>query len=212
MREYTHIVGAVLLFLCIAYLTSLNDLFTGIFLAGWISVFPDLVDKLTGKHRGIGHSIFWLVPFTLIGFWNLTIATALVIGITSHILLDIITTHGCPLLYPMSKTYFVCFGKKRRIKTGTNQEKAVFVFMLLLLSAFLLLSTNIGTLLGGTHGEDFVFASTGDTSDNSPNNDAVKNYFNLNFDLNEAVNKNITVKKVNENETTILIKDIEPEG
>ena len=212
MRVYTHIVGAVLLFLCVAYLTSLNDLFTGIFLAGWISVFPDLLDKLTGKHRGIGHSIFWLVPFTLIGFWNLTIATALVIGITSHIVLDIITTHGCPLLHPLSKTYFVCFGKKRRIKTGTNQEKAVLVFMLLILSTFLLFSTNIVTLLGGTPGENFVFASTGDTADNSQNNNAVKNNFNLNFDLNEAVNKKVTVKKVNENETTILIKDIEPGG
>jgi len=112
MREYTHIVGAVPLFLAVAYLTNLHNLFTGIFFAAWISVFPDLVDKLTGKHRGIGHSIFWLVPFTLIGFWNLTIAAALVIGIISHIVLDIITTYGCPLLYPLSKTYFVSFGKK----------------------------------------------------------------------------------------------------
>lgn len=212
MREYTHIVGAVLLFLAVAYLTNLHNLFTGIFFAAWISVFPDLVDKLTGKHRGIGHSIFWLVPFTLIGFWNLTIATALVIGIISHIVLDIITTYGCPLLYPLSKTYFVSFGKKRRIKTGTNQEKAVLVFMLLLLSTVLLFSTNIVTLLGGSPGENFVFAGTSDTPNTSQNNNAVKNNFNLNFDLNEGVYKNITVKKVNENETTILIKDIEPEG
>jgi len=84
--------------------------------------------------------------------------------------------------------------------------------MLLLLSTVLLFSTNIVTLLGGSPGENFVFAGTSDTPNTSQNNNAVKNNFNLNFDLNEGVYKNITVKKVNENETTILIKDIEPEG
>ncbi len=212
MRVYTHIVGAVLLFLCVAYLTSYNFLFTGIFFAGWISVFPDLLDKLTGKHRGVGHSIFWLIPLSLIGFWNGTIALALVIGFISHLFLDILTTHGCPIFYPLSETYFVSFGKKRRIKTGTNQETAVFLFMLLFMAIFLLLSTNLLSFLGVAHEDFFVFANPNDNPKSSQNSDAIKNNFYINFDLDETTNKNITVKKVNENETNILIKDIEPGG
>ncbi|BDZ68787.1 metal-dependent hydrolase [Methanobacterium ferruginis] len=101
MRDYTHIAGAILIFLTFAYLTNFSNLLIGIFFAGWISVFPDIIDRLTGKHRGIGHSIFWLIPFSLIGLWDLPIAVAIIIGFLSHIFLDILTTHGCPLLYPI---------------------------------------------------------------------------------------------------------------
>jgi len=207
MREYTHIAGAILIFLTFAYLINFSNLLIGIFFAGWISVFPDIIDKLTGKHRGIGHSIFWLIPFTIIGFWDLPIAVAIIIGFLSHIFLDILTTHGCPLLYPLQDTDFVCFNRKRRIKTGTNQEKAAFIFILLLLVPVLLFTTNIGSFWGNSEEQNLVFAASQDTQ-NSSNNDVVKNNFNLNFELDQGVNKKITVKKVSENETTILVDDI----
>jgi inner membrane protein len=208
MRDYTHIAGAILLFVTFAYLTNFPNLLIGIFFAGWISVFPDIIDKLTGKHRGIGHSIFWLIPFAIVGFWNLPIAAALIIGFISHIFLDILTTHGCPILYPIRKTDFVCFSEKRRIKTGTNQEKAAFLFMILLLIPVLLFTTNIGSLWGNTGDQNLVFAASTDTI-NTSNSDVVKNNFNINFELDEGVNKKITVQKVSENETTILVDDID---
>lgn len=136
MRSYTHIVGAIFLFVTFAYVANFNNLLTGIFFAGWISVFPDIIDKITGKHRGIGHSIFWLIPLAIVGFWNMGIAVAIMVGFISHIFLDILTTNGCPVLYPLWKNDFVCFGKKRRIKTGTNEDKSVFLVLLLLLIPF----------------------------------------------------------------------------
>lgn len=208
MRSYTHIAGAVLLFVTLAYLTNLNNLIIGIFFAGWISVFPDIIDRLSGKHRGIGHSILWLIPFALIGLWNLPIAVAMILGFISHIFLDILTTHGCPVLYPIWKTDFVCFGKKRRIKTGTNQDKAVFLFILFLLIPVLLFTTNIGSLLQYAGGQNVVFAANSDTVNGSINNDTMKNNFYLNFELKEGVNKNISVQKISENETNILVNDI----
>ena len=212
MRSYTHIAGAILLFVTFAYLTNFSNLIIGIIFAGWISVFPDILDKLSGKHRGIGHSIIWLIPFAIVGIWNLPMAAAMIIGFFSHIFLDIMTTNGCPVLYPMWKTDFVCFGKKRRIKTGTNQDKAVFVFIIFLLIPVLLFTTGIGSLWKYTEDQNLVFAASSDTVNSSKNNDTIKNNFNLNFELSDGVNKNITVQKVNENETTILVNDIESGG
>ena len=208
MRSYTHIAGAILLYVTIAYLANFSNIITGIFFAGWISVFPDIIDKITGKHRGIGHSIIWLIPFAIIGLWNVGIAVAIMIGFVSHIFLDILTTNGCPVLYPMWKTDFVCFGKKRRVKTGTNQDKAVFLVILFILIPFLLFTTNIGSILHPTEDQDVVFAASLDTLNSSKNNDTIKNNFNLNFELSDGVNKKITVQKVSENETTILVNDI----
>jgi len=208
MRSYTHIAGAILLYVTIAYLANFSNMITGIFFAGWISVFPDIIDKITGKHRGIGHSIIWLIPFAIIGLWNVGIAVAIMIGFVSHIFLDILTTNGCPVLYPMWKTDFVCFGKKRRVKTGTNQDKAVFLVILFILIPFLLFTTNIGSILHPTEDQDVVFAASLDTLNSSKNNDTIKNNFNLNFELSDGVNKKITVQKVSENETTILVNDI----
>jgi inner membrane protein len=205
MREYTHITGAILLFLTFAYLTNINNLIIGIFFAGWISVFPDIIDKLTGNHRGIGHSIIWLIPFALVGIFNLTIAIAMIIGFISHILLDLMTIHGCPVLYPILKTDFVCFNRRRRIKTATYQEKAAFVFLLFLLIPVILFISNIGTLGGEGAEQNVVFASSTDAKNSTE--DVIKNNYNLNFQLNEGTNKKITVRKVNENETTIMVND-----
>jgi inner membrane protein len=205
MRSYTHIAGAILLFITFAYLINLNNILIGIFFAGWISVFPDIIDKLIGKHRGYGHSLIWLIPFFLISIFNVSIAAALVMGFISHIFLDILTVNGCPILYPVSKTNFVCFGKKRRIKTGTAQDKAVFVFILFLLIPLLLFMTNIGTMWQALDDQNLVSATGGSNTDSSKNNDTVKNSFNLNFQINQNVKKNITVEKVSDNKTTITI-------
>ncbi|HOI39520.1 MAG TPA: metal-dependent hydrolase [Methanobacterium sp.] len=189
-------------------MANFNNLLTGIFFAGWISVFPDIIDKLTGKHRGIGHSLFLLIPLAIVGFWNIGIAVAIMVGFISHIFLDILTTNGCPVLYPLWKNDFVCFGKKRRIKTGTNQDKAVFLVILLLLIPFLLLTTNVLSLFENTGDENVVFAGSSESVNSSINNDTMKNNFYLNFELKEGVNKNISIKKVSEKETNILVNDI----
>ena len=69
MKIYTHIVGSIIIFYSFAYLINLNAILVGIFIAGWISVFPDVIDKIEGKHKGIGHSIIWIIPFIIIGLY-----------------------------------------------------------------------------------------------------------------------------------------------
>ena len=129
MRIYTHIAGSILFFVTFAYLINLNTIIFGIFIAGAISVFPDIIDKFIGKHRGIGHSIIWIIPFVFIGFFNFGIGLALVVGFLSHIFLDTFTWNGCPFLYPFSKINFISLNKRNRVRTGTAKEKAIFIFI-----------------------------------------------------------------------------------
>ena len=73
-----------------------------------------LVNSLFG-HRGFTHSLLAnllfayflflltnLIPDMLIGFY-LPFALGLIIGYASHLLLDVLTVSGIPLLYPFSK-------------------------------------------------------------------------------------------------------------
>lgn len=213
MRSYTHITGALLLFLSFAYLMNLNNIFLGLFFAGWISIFPDIMDRILGAHRGYGHSIFWLIPFILISFWNVTIAAALVVGTISHAVLDILTTHGCPILYPISKVNFAVLNEKKRIKTGTYQDKTVFITLI-----FLLIPMFIFTI-GGTHfekflpGQNFLFPDTSNISGGNHGSglsNSFRNSPNLNIQIprpGKNVTENITVKNLGDNETSIIVND-----
>jgi inner membrane protein len=210
MRSYTHIAGAIVLFLSFAYLTNLNHLLVGILFVSWISLFPDIFDRLIGKHRGYGHSIFWIIPCLLLAFFNVTIAIALIIGIISHVLLDLITTHGTPILYPLWKTNFVVLNHKRRIKTGTNHDKAVFlalIFLLIPILFFTIQSIHNDTFFDISHA--FTFNGSNETSTATSNpQSSIKNNPNLNIQLPKPVknvNETITIKKVDENETRIMV-------
>ena len=88
-----------------------------------------------------------------------------------------------------------CLKKKRNI-------------FLVILIPVLLFTTNIGSLLQYAGGQNVVFAANSDTVNGSINNDTMKNNFYLNFELKEGVNKNISVQKISENETNILVNDI----
>ena len=59
---------------------------------------------------------------------------------------------------------------------------------------------------------NFIFAQNGNTSKGFNTTDSMKNNFNLNFQVNSKANKNITVQKVSDNETTVIIKDLEHGG
>lgn len=177
------------------------------------SVFPDILDNLIGDHRGYGHSILWIIPCLVIMFFNFTIGFAVMVGIISHLILDSMTTHGIPVLYPIRKTSFIVLNQKRRVKTGTNQDKAVFLALLLLLITSLFFT--IASMQIDVPFTNPVFATQNVTTDKITNlntSEGLKSNINLNIQLTQKTHKNITVKKVNENETTYLINDIEPGG
>lgn len=208
MRSYTHVAGAVLCYLLVAYLLNIDNLLLNLIFAAWISLLPDILDKVMGNHRGLGHSIIWLIPLTLVGLYSPGLAAALVVGFSSHIFLDSFTVHGTPLLYPIKKTSFVCLNKKRRIKTGTNQDKAVFVFFLFVLIPLFLFIVNAGYYLDLAGSNGMVFASEQTPNNTSNNTETVKCNLNLNLEIKNDTRKNITILKGDENFTTILITDV----
>lgn len=209
MKFYTHIMGGILFFLIFAHIFHIPYILTGIFFVSWIAVFPDILDKLIGKHRGFGHSIIWVVPFSIVGIFNFTVAAALLIGFLSHLVLDIFTVHGSPLLYPIKKTKFVALNKKRRIRTGTNQDKAVLIFIMFLVIPLFLFTTNAGQMLSGKI-LDPIFASSGEVSsqNTSNNSSTVKSNVNIYLTIENSANKNITIQKGDESPTTVLVNDI----
>ena len=196
----------------IAYLLNFNNIILGIIFAGWISVFPDVIDKLIGKHKGIGHSIFWVFIFMLVAYYNFFIGVALLTGFLSHLFFDIFTTNGCPILYPISRTNFVALKRLNRVRTTTNQEKGVFIFIIFLIVPLFLLTSGISSNLNLNNLE----VNSGDSNANSGyhqgNTSGFKNTVYINLDLNSKGNKNISVEKINDNITDIIVKDIEPGG
>ena len=207
MRSYTHIAGAILFFMIFAFLFNINNILLGLFFACWMAVFPDILDRILNSHRGYGHTIFWIIPFLMIAYWNWTITAALIIGFFSHILLDTITTHGSPIFYPLWKTHFTCLNKKRRVKTGTNYDKAVFLFIILLLTPIIFFTVDTST--GGEILQDHnIMLTPNDNSHTINATGTVKITINLNFQLNNITNKNITINKINDSQTSVVIKDI----
>jgi inner membrane protein len=215
MRFYTHVACSILFYVTFAYLINLDIVIFGIFVAGMISVFPDLIDRVDFKHRGIGHSLIWLIPFVIIGLLNFGIGFALIIGFLSHIFLDTLTWNGCPFIYPFSKINFVALNKRNRIKTGTAKEKAIFVFLLFMVVPTILFSTGFVSVSNFSGNQNTVFA-TGEASgvplNNLNKNDITNEHINLNFQINSNTNKNITIHKNSENETNVIIKDLEAGG
>lgn len=95
---------------------------------------PDLIEKAIGEHRSWGHSVIWLIPITASFLFSIQAGIAFASGFLGHIFLDIITKKGVAFFYPFQKTRFVMPQKeKSRIQTGSKQEKALFLVILLIL-------------------------------------------------------------------------------
>lgn len=132
MRFRTHITAAVALFLLVNLIHPVNSLINGALLAGLGSVIPDILDFLAGRHRGIGHTLLILPPLLLLSLGSPGIGVPLLVGVSSHLALDLFTVRGCPLLYPLNDTPYHCLRRNRRIKTGTAGEWAILSFLLIL--------------------------------------------------------------------------------
>jgi|GEM_PF-687518 len=212
MRSYTHITGALVLFSIFIYIFDLNQIFIGLMFAALASVFPDILDNLIGQHRGYGHSLIWIIVAVTISFFNFTIGSGILIGLISHILLDSITTQGVPILYPIRKTNFIVLQNNRRVKTGTNQDKAIFLVLVFIIITILCLNIAF-TQISSIDPLSAYAAQTIPTNKNMALNASNDLKTNFDFDLHLNQNdKNITVKKISENETNYLIKNMEPGG
>lgn len=134
MRNYTHIALGVLLYTLFVWIFDQPFSIAGILFTVWISVMPDLIEKAIGEHRSWGHSIIWLIPIIGSFFFNIQLGIAFMSGYLSHMMLDIITKKGVAFLYPFNKTRMVMPKKeKSRIQTGSKQEKALCLVIILIL-------------------------------------------------------------------------------
>lgn len=211
MRHYSHIPGAVLFYLVFAFIVGLKNPIMGVLLAAGISMFPDMVEKVTGEHRSLGHSLIWLVPLGLFALTSVMLAAALIIGFLSHLFLDVCTANGCCFLYPFKDKGFTCLPPKRRIVTGSNHDKAFSMVLVMLAVPLILATFSILPAIGSMEGLlanplDEVYAPNDTTKSGDIQND-----FNMYFDLDQGTNKNITIHK-EENTTTILITDIKADN
>lgn len=209
MRYYTHIVGSLLIALLFAIIFSIKPGALYLFVAGAAAPILDLLDSFMGTHERKTHNIFVIIGSLTFIFINFQIGIAIFAAVFSHIILDLFTVHGCPLLYPLKEIKFVCLNRKNRVKTGTKKEKALFLFFLVIV---------IGAMLGNYQvfaaidhqTSNINNASEVNVSNNSSNlTGNIKTYTNVNIQGDKvAGEKNITVKS-NGNETNIIIKNLE---
>ena len=133
MKFYTHIAGGLLLYVFLVWMFNQPLNLVGIMAVCCVSVIPDILDRLVGEHRSWGHSAVLLIPIILSFLISIWFGLALFSGFMAHILFDIMTKKGVAFLYPFSKTRYVMPKKeKSRIITGSKQEKALFIVVILL--------------------------------------------------------------------------------
>lgn len=116
-------------------------------------VFGRFAGRMMGGHRHITHSVIGLVLFGIASRWFLHFIHPLVpkmdvmlvwwaymIGMASHLFMDMLTKEGVPLLLPIPVKFGLPPLKRLRVTTGKAMEKVIFTalvgFNILLFTAF----------------------------------------------------------------------------
>lgn len=203
MRSYTHIAGGILFTLLILFILGIPVTAFYIFLAGAAAVVPDLIDyAFMSKHRRETHNL-WIMAILICLCLVNQIFIIVSAAYFSHLVLDLLTSHGVRLLYPYKKTKFVCMGEKSRIKTGTNREKALFFFLCILLVGGILMSYQVFSLIDSTAASNS--ASNGNNS--TINQTTGKTSINVQVQVDpDTVNKNMRITN-NGSESNIHITE-----
>lgn len=166
------------------------------------------------SHERCTHNIFVLFATLGLVYFNMPIGLAAFSAIFSHLFLDLFTVHGCPLLYPLRETRYVALRNRNRLRTGSRQEKALFIFLTIFVFSSLFCYFSLFTIVDGQlHRSDKVTVtatSTNDTTNTTTYYNRDKSNINLNVYPDKKGEKNITIKYGDE-KTNILIEDIEDE-
>jgi len=106
-------------------------------------LFGKAFDKLLGGHRFLTHSLLGVALFGWLFHWLLHILNLLIpkmdahlvswafmIGVASHLFMDLFTKEGIPLLLPLPFKFGVPPFKAFRLTTGKIGEKIIFVGLL----------------------------------------------------------------------------------
>ncbi|OGD78236.1 hypothetical protein A2368_02840 [Candidatus Collierbacteria bacterium RIFOXYB1_FULL_49_13] len=102
-------------------------------------ILDEVVTPILGGHRNLSHSllglgVFYWLSWQLLGYISRFLIVdqqivfiAFIIGLASHIIADMLTREGVPLLYPWKKKFGIPPIKLMRIKTNSWVER-LFVF------------------------------------------------------------------------------------
>ena len=160
------------------------------------------------SHNRRTHNLFILFASLILLYFSIPIGLAAFSAIFSHLFLDLFTVHGCPLLYPFREIKFVALKPRNRVRTGTRQEKALFIFLLMVVLSGLFCYFNLFEIVDG-HLYTTKTIDTGNSSDNNTtkiiNHD--KSNINLNVYADKKGEKNITID-YQDQKTNILVTDI----
>ncbi len=152
MMYKTHLAFALLVSLLLVYSMNLESKLFFVILVLISSFIPD-IDNTNSKigrkfktssfilnkifsHRGFFHSLLFplIIYFTLAFIIELKeMALAIFLGISSHLLLDMLTIDGISLFSPFSTKRIKGF-----IRTNSLTEKIFFVILLLLITLFII--------------------------------------------------------------------------
>lgn len=139
MMFYTHLAFALLSSLVALRFLSVSNVYLFIIIACFTALVPD-IDNRSSKlgsrfkivswvfdHRGILHTIFppvlLFLLFNYLGY-NI-IALAILVGYSSHILIDALTIEGINFLHPFSSFRISGF-----VRTGKLMEIILFLFFI----------------------------------------------------------------------------------
>ncbi len=108
-----------------------------------------LITPILGSHRMISHSFVGIYITGWLTEWVLTKVSGIVLvdmdivwwafmsGFVSHIVIDLLTIEGEPLLFPLPWKFGIPPIKRLRVKTGGMVEKTIIFPMLMVLNGYL---------------------------------------------------------------------------
>src|SRR3989338_9240497 len=143
MMYYTHLAFGLLVSIIYISFFNIGHPLIFIFISLLFSLFPDIDEyrskigrknkiismplKLLVSHRGIFHTIYLpIILFAIISNFSKNISIAMIIGYSSHLLMDALTRHGIRPLSPLIKTRFYGF-----VKTNSMVEKLFFILIII---------------------------------------------------------------------------------
>lgn len=168
------------------------------------------------SHKRQLHSLFILIIPSIILIIYPIIGIGIFIGFLSHILLDLLTPTGCPLFSPYNSLYYKVFRKEDfAVKTGSPQEKALTIILLMILvigvfGCFLAipeLSTGITDI---NHNMSFKNSDLDNNSNFNNTNVSFNDksvYVNVNLDIKGDEEKNLSFTDSNNRTSTLIISN-----
>lgn len=191
--------------------------------SGWSRLCVFVGDKLHVPHiRSISrtshnrctHNLFVLFLSLSVMYFSIPIGLAAFSAIFSHLFMDMFTVNGCPLLYPLREIRFVALRPRNRVRTGTRQEKAVFIFLTMIVVSGLLCYFNLFDIVDGHLYPNDNKVTVSETANNTTNTTSYYNRDKSNINLNvypdKKGEKNITIE-YGDQKTNILIENLDDE-